>query len=166
MELQEFYDYKNRLMKDLCSNLEIVKLVTGDANPKVPNKNLPYTQIFPFQFIPETENDARTFICFDVDIVNVPNKTFYKPVIYIWIIAHKSNMRTASQGCRTDAISCEIDHMLNGNRNYGQGELMLGPVTRFNPNTDFLGRQLIYTTRDFNRSPGMKPTPAYRKPQG
>ena len=164
MELQEFYDYKNRLMMDLCSNKRIVQLVTGEEEPEVPNRDLPYEQIYPFQFIPETENKARTFICFDVDILKAPNKTFYYPVIYVWIMAHKSKMRTETgEGCLTDLISSEIDHMLNGSRMYGQGELELGPVNRFIPTTDYLGRAMVYYTRDFNRSPGQKPTPINRK---
>ncbi len=163
MELQEFYDYKNRLMRDLCSNEDIVRLVTGVEEPTVPNKDIPYEQIFPYQFIPETENNARTFICFDVDILKAPNKTFYNPVIYIWVLVHKSKMKTDGMGCRTDAITCAIDHMLNGSRMYGQGELELGPVERFIPTTDYLGRGMVYYTRDFNRSPGQKPTPGNRK---
>lgn len=165
MELQEFYDYKNRLMMDICSNKDIVKLVTGKENPAVPDKTLPYEQVYPFQFIPETENNARTFVCFDVDILysRQTNKTFYYPVIYIWIMAHKSKMRTKNQGVLIDAISSEIDHMMNGSRFYGQGELELGPVSRFIPTTDYLGREMVYYARDFNRSPGMKPIPAYRK---
>lgn len=163
MELQEFYDYKNRLMMDLCSNEEIVKLVTGQEKPKVPARNLAYEQIYPYQFIPETENNARTFICFDVDIARAPNKTFYYPVIYIWVLVHKSKMKTDGLGCRTDAITCAIDRMLNGNRFYGQGALELGPVERFIPTTDYLGRGMVYYTRDFNRTPGMKQVPGNRK---
>lgn len=167
MELQEFFDYKNRLMMDLCSNPKIVSLVTGDPNHPVPARDLPYEQIYPFQFVPETENQARTFVCFDVDIMYRAhtNKTYYYPVIYVWIMAHKSKMRTKDVGVLTDAIACEIDKMLNGNRNYGHGELELGPVDRFIPTVDYLGREMTYYARDFNRSPGMKPTPVHRKQQ-
>ena len=148
---------------DICSNENVVSLITGQDNPTVPDKTLPYEQVYPFQFIPETENTSRTFVCFDVDILKAPNKTFYYPVIYIWIMVHKSKMRTNGLGCRTDAISSAIDQMLNGNRFYGLGELELGAVGRFIPTTDYLGREVVYYTKDFNRSPGMKPTPANRK---
>lgn len=165
MELQEFFDYKTRLMMDICSNESIVKLITGEKHPTVPNRKLPYTQVYPYQFIPETENNASTFVCFDVDILykRQTNKTFYYPVIYVWILVHKSKMKTDGKGVRTDAIANEIDKMLNGNRFYGQGELELGPVERFVPTIDYLGRELVYYARDFNRSPGMKPIPANRK---
>ena len=103
-------------------------------------------------------------MCFDVDIMErrQTNKTYYYPVIYIWILAHKSKMKTKKKGVLVDAIACEIDKMLNGSRYYGQGELELGPVSRFIPTIDYLGRELVYNTRDFNRSPGQKPTPVYR----
>lgn len=165
MELQEFFDYKTRLMMDICSNERLVQLIRGENDVTVPDRKLPYKQVYPFQYIPETENDARTFVCFDVDILykRQTNKTFYYPVIYIWIMAHKSNMHLKEGGVIIDTIASEIDHMLNGSRFYGQGELELGPVERFIPTTDYLGREMVYYARDFNRSPGQKPTPINRK---
>lgn len=49
MYLEEFYDYKNLLMKQLCSDPEIVRLVTGNPDADVPNHALPYTRVFPFE---------------------------------------------------------------------------------------------------------------------
>ena len=49
MDLREFFDYKNLLMKDLCSNEAIVKLVTGNPEAAVPNHGIAYTQLFPFE---------------------------------------------------------------------------------------------------------------------
>ena len=163
MELEEFYDYKNRFMGDLCKNEEIVKLVTWDENPEVPNHKLPYTQFFPYEYVPETENDSRTFICFDVDIVTVPDKTFYVPVLYVWEFAHKSKMRLPQGGVTIDAIASKIDKMLNGNRFYGLGTLDLDSVRRFSPITDYLGRVLTYYAKDFNRTPTQRPIPPNRK---
>lgn len=162
MELQEFYDYKDRLMADLCTNPAIVDIVTGKQNAEVPNRSLPYTQIFPFEYVPDTIDDAKTFICFDVDITKVSNKTFYVPVIYIWVFTHKSKMRLDTGGVLVDRLSTEIDKMLNGSRFYGLGELELYSVGRFTPTDDYKGRVMAYITRDFNRS-APKPIPANRK---
>ena len=71
MQLDEFYDYKNLLMKTLCSNPEIVRLVTDSKEAPVPHYDLAYTQLFPFEFIPDTVGEGMTFICFDVDIDKV-----------------------------------------------------------------------------------------------
>jgi len=163
MNLEEFYDYKNLLMSDLCHNEAIVKMVTGNNDASVPNHQLPYTQIFPYEFVPETENDARTFICFDVDIISVPSKTYYVPVLYIWIFSHKSRMRLPEGGVLLDKLSAEIDKMLSGNRFYGLGQLKLNSVGRFAPTTDFLGRAMTYTALDFNNMSAVRNTPSNRK---
>ena len=162
MELYELYDYKNLLMEDLCSNERIVKLVTGNDEAQVPNHGLPYTQIFPYEYVPETIDESKTFICYDVDVLSVPNKTFLIPVLYVWVFTHKSRMRENGGGVLIDDLSIEVSKMLNGNRNYGLGELDLDSVRRFTPIAGFLGRALTFYAKDFNRN-GSKPAPATRR---
>lgn len=163
MYLDEFFDYKNKLMETLCSNKEIVRLVTDSSSATVPNKDLPYTQIFPFEFIPETVDDGMTFICFDVDIAEVIDKTYYVPVVYVWVFTHKSKLRLEEGGVRIDKLAVEINKELSGSRYFGLGELDLSQVGRFSPITDYQGRVLTYYAKDFNRlSPSKKP-PSRRK---
>ncbi len=163
MQLEEFYDYKNLLMKHLCSDPTIVKKVTGNDDASVPNHNLPYKQIFPFEYVPETVDDARTFICFDSDIVSVPNKTIYVPVIYVWVYAHKSRLKDKDGGCLLDNLAVAVNNILEGNRYYGLGELKLDSARRFVPITDYLGRVLTYYTKDFNRRNTRPDIPGNRK---
>lgn len=162
MELNELFDYKNRFMKDLCCNESVVKLITDKEDSKVPNHTLAYSQIFPFEFVPETVDNGQTFVCFDVDIVDVQNKTFYTPVLYVWVFTHKSKLHLPEGGVRTDALAVEINRFLNGSRFYGLGELELKSVTRFSPINDYQGRALAYVARDFNRSIS-QPVPSNRK---
>ena len=129
----------------------------------VPNHDLPYYQIYPFEYVPETVNDAKTFICFDVDIVSVPNKTMYIPVIYVWVFAHKSQLRAKEGGCTLDKLAAAVNRLLNGNRYYGMGELRLDSVRRFAPVTDYLGRVLTFYARDFNRKWTKPDIPVNRK---
>jgi len=167
MQLEELFDYKNMLMKDLCSDKRIVELVTGNPEADVPNHGLPYTQIYPYEYIPETVNDGQTFICFDVDILRVPNKTIYEPVIYIWAVTHKSRLRVETKlggGVLLDELAKAINSKLNGSRYYGLGELTLGNSSRFKPITDYLGRALVYYAKDFNRPKGRIDAPSNRKP--
>lgn len=162
MKLDEFFDYKNQFMKDLCCNEDIIKLVTDKDNSKVPNHTIAYSQIFPFEFVPETVDNGQTFICFDVDITEVINKTFYVPVLYVWIFTHKSKMRLKEGGVRVDKIASKVDEMLNGSRSFGLGELDLYNVSRFSPITDYQGRVLVYYAKDFNRATSKQP-PSFRK---
>lgn len=166
MLLEELFDYKNELMKTLCSNTEIVRLVTDSEQAPCPNYDLAYTQLFPYEYVPETVDHGQTFICFDVDIVEIPNKTVYNPVIYIWVFTHKSKLRLSQGGVRIDQLAIEINKELSGSRMFGLGELELSLTERFVPISDYLGRCLVYTTTDFNRPSSKRPyknPPANRK---
>lgn len=164
MNMNDFFDYKNKLMQDLCSNENIVKLVTGNEHPKVPNHDLAYTQIFPYGYVPSTENESRTFICFDTDVASVSNKTFYIPVIHIWVLAHDSKMRLPNGGgVIVDKLCSEIDRVLNGSWYYGLGHLDLATTECFKPIQDYMGRSITYYARDFNRPQMQRPIPNNRK---
>ena len=167
MYLEEFFDYKNKAVETLCRNEKIVRLITDSDDAPVPNYDLAYKQIFPYEFVPDTVDDGKVFICLDVDIAEVKNKTFYVPVLYLWVFAHKSKLRLEEGGVRTDQICAEIDKELNGSRFFGLGELDLFTVKRFTPITDYQGRVMAYYAQDFNRlHPSNKKPPAVRKDRG
>jgi len=163
MQLEEFYDYKNLMMKSFCSDEKIVRYVTGNDNAAVPNHGLPYTQVFPYEYVPETVEEGKTFICFDVDIVSVPNKTFYVPVLYVWVFTHKSRLKAQDGGVLLDKLTAACNELMNGSRYFGLGALKLDSVRRFVPIDDYLGRVLTYYTKDFNLPNGRLDIPANRK---
>lgn len=163
MQLQDFFDYKNKLMEDLLTNERVVELL-DDVIPYQYADELAYRQVFPCEYIPETIEEGKTYICFDVDIQSVPNKTFLAPTLYIWVFTHKSKLRLPEGGVRTDALCSEICKTINGSRQYGLGELNLYSCKRFAPQTDYQGKVLTFHAVDFNRlyDPN-KYTPANRK---
>lgn len=164
MQLEEFYDYKNQLMKDLLTNPEIVKLLDDECKMTDAPESLVYKQVYPFEYIPDTIEDGQTFICCDVDIQRSLNKTFLQPVLYVWVFSHKSNLRLQEGGVRTDRLCSEIAKAINGSRYYGLGELNLYSVKRFSPITNYLGKVLTFQTLEFNRlKPTGKPIPSNRK---
>ncbi len=163
MLLDEFFDYKNQLMKDLLTNPEIVRLIDPDVSVDCAHQ-LAYTRVFPYEYVPETVEDGHTFICFDVDIMRVSDKTFLTPVLYVWVFTHKSRLRLPEGGVRPDKICSEICKTINGSREYGLGELNLYACKRFAPMTDFQGKVMSFEARDFNRVyDGTRYTPANRK---
>ena len=164
MQLQDFYDYKNQLMKDILTNENIVHLLNDDIQMEEAGK-LAYEQVFPYEYIGETVFDGRTFIMFDVDIQYVPNKTYLIPTLYVWVYAHRSRLRLPDGGgVRTDKICSEICKAINGSRYYTLGELNLYSVKRFAPMTDYNGKCMTFTGKEFNRQfDPRKPIPANRK---
>lgn len=163
MQLQELFDYKNRLMEDLLTNEAIVSLV--GENVSMDNAaSLAYTQVFPCEYVPETVQGGETYICFDVDIQETTGKTFLSPTLYVWVFTHRSRLRLPEGGVRTDKLCAKICEAINGSRYYGLGELNLHSVKRFAPMTDYQGKVMTFYAKDFNRQfNGAKPTPTNRK---
>lgn len=151
MQLEEFFRYKNQLMEDLVTNENIVKLIDCRC-PFANAEELIYSKIFPYEYIPETVEDAATYICCDVDITDGTDiKTFFTPIIYIWVFTHRSLLRLPEGGVRTDELCSEIAKVINGSRFYGLGELYLYSVKRFAPMTDYQGKVMTFYARDYNR---------------
>ncbi len=164
MLLDEFFDYKNKLMEDLLTNTEIVSLLKDDDCTINAPEDLAYKQIFPYEYIPDTVEHGLTFICYDVDVQRSINKTYLLPTIYIWVFSHKSKMRLPEGGVRVDKLASEIAKAINGSRYYGLGELNLYSSRRFAPVADYQGKVLTFQAQDFNRQlPTGKAAPSNRK---
>ncbi len=152
MYLEEFYDYKNQLVSDIISNPEIVRLLNDNDEVLTSPEELIYTQIFPYEYVPETIEHGQTFVCCDVDVQRSLNKTFLSPVLYIWIFTHKSKLRLTEGGVRVDRIASEISKTINGSRYYGLGELNMYSSKRFAPINDYQGKVLTFHMTEFNRT--------------
>lgn len=163
MYLDEFFAYKNQLAEDLLTEENIVRLLDDDVQ-LTDADGLMYTQVFPYEFVPDTVEHGRTYICCDVDINHVENKTFLSPVLYVWIFTHKSLLHLPEGGVRIDKLAHEIAKKIDGSRNYGLGLLNLYSVKRFAPMMDYQGKVLVFHARDFNTvSPTGKSIPSNRK---
>lgn len=163
MQLRDLFDYKNQLMQDILTNEDIVKLIDKDIDMEN-SASLAYKRVFPYEYIPETAKNGDTFVCFDVDILDVSNKTFLTPTLYIWVFTHRSNMRLSKGGLRVDEFCAELCEMINGSRMYGMGELEFVSMRRFAPMTDFQGKCLVFKGTEVNRyHTPLKPVPTNRK---
>ncbi len=149
MYLDELSKYKIELMKRLCLNSKIQSLILLSESQNQ-GKEMMYKYIFPYAFVPDTVTNSSTFICFDLEVQRVQNRTFKDINILFWIFTHHSLMRT-SEGIRTDVLANEVDKILNGNSDLGLGTVELKKVLRVNPAKDYHGRHLVYKSVDFNR---------------
>ena len=163
MQLQDFYDYKNQLMEDLLTSDTILHLLE-DSDVVMKPEDFVYTRVFPYEFVPDTVEDGKTFICCEVDIQRANNKTFLSPVLYVWVFTHKSLMRLPEGGVRVDKLCSEICKKINGSKEYGLGELNLFGVKRYAPMIDFQGKVMTFYTKEFNRQfDGTRYIPSNRK---
>ena len=149
-QLEFLFNYKNHLMEDLLTNERILTMLSDDAaTPSDPDAMM-YKQVFPYEYVPETVQEGKTFICSDVDVSAPDGTTFLYPTLYVWVFTHRSLLRLPEGGVRTDALCCEIAKTINGSRRYSQGQLNLSGLKRFAPMTDFQGKCMIYRGKDFN----------------
>lgn len=163
MQLRDLFDYKNQLMQDLLTNEKIVKLIDRDVSLEEAS-SLAYKKVFPYEYIPDTVNNGDTFVCFDVDVLDVINKTFLNPTLYVWVFTHRSNLRLPQGGLLIDEFCAELCEAINGSRMYGMGELEFSSMRRFAPMTDFQGKCLMFKAIEANRyHTPLKPVPENRK---
>ena len=164
--LEEFFDYKNRLMLDLLTNPEIVRLLDDNYSitPPVKAQDLVYKQVFPYEYVPDTVEHGQTFICCEADIRRINEKSFMDIELYVWVFTHESKLRLPDRsGIRTDKLSSEISKVLNGSRFYGLGTLNLYAAKRFSPIQQYQGRTLLFVGRDWNHITPNMPIPSNRK---
>ena len=138
-------------MKSLCLSEKIQRLILLTPPNNTNGREMMYKNIFPYPYVPDTVVEANTFICFDMEVRRVQNRTFKDVSISFWTFTHQSLMRT-KDGIRTDLLANEIDNIINGNRKFGLGTVELQSVTLMNPAKDYHGRTLIYRSVDFNRT--------------
>ena len=162
--LDELFDYKNQLIDDLLKSKNVIRLLSDDCKTFKHPEDLVYSQVFPFEYVPDTVEHGQTFICCEVDIRRAMNKTYLMPEIYVWVFTHKSLLRLPEGGVRVDRLCSEISKIINGSRMYGLGELNLRSATRFSPIANYQGRMLTFDAVDWNRLlPTGQRVPANRK---
>lgn len=148
MFLEELYDYKNRMMRDILSDEEIVNLITDDPYYRSNPEKLAYRQVFPYEHIPDTLEEAYNYVCFDVDVHKDFDKQLFSPVINVWIYCHKSLLRLPEGGVRFDVLASKITKAVIGSRWYGLTKIELDAVRRFALTTDYQGKEIIFTTNE------------------
>ena len=152
MQLEDFFDYKNQCAEDILTSRELVRLITDDPDYDMSKAGeLMYKQVFPYEYMPETVEHGRTYIFCEVEAQRVSDDLTFTPVIYIWILTHKSKLRLPEGGVRTDKIVSEIAKELNGSHEYGLGRLDLYAVRRFSPLADYNGKMMTFHAKEFNK---------------
>lgn len=162
--LDELFDYKNQLIDDLLKNKNIIRLLSNDCKTLRHPEELVYSQVYPYEYVPDTVEHGQTFICCEVDIRRATSKTYLMPEMYVWVFTHKSLLRLPEGGVRVDKLCSEITKVINGSRMYGLGELNIRSATRFSPISNYQGRLITFDAVDWNRlSPTGQKIPANRK---
>lgn len=147
--LRELNYFRKKINQKLCSDQELVNLVTGKES-KVPDQSLLYKNIYPYAYTPDTVKDTDTFICHRIYIPRVNNKTLKNVKIVFYVFVHQDNIRT-HDGLRYDLIAERIESLFNGAMDLGVGRIELNEINDISPAPKFHGIALEYGVNEFNR---------------
>ena len=148
--LTELSENKDKILSILLSDSEFVSLVANDENHTLPALDLRYTQVFPYAWIAPTIDEAKTYVCFDVDVPDISTIAVSDVYMYFWIFTHNTLAMT-NKGVRVDRIAARVDRLINGSTELGFGKVKLERCVRDSPNADYYGRVLLYSVQHWNR---------------
>lgn len=146
--------YKNNLLSALVSSKDICDLMMyGRENYTEDDvENLVYTQIFPYLYTNETQDETLPYLCVEVDLPRTPTRTIKDMKLIVWAYAHKSIMKYSKKGysgTRVDILADMVERQLRNSDKFGIGKLELQTCTYFFPQSKYYGKQLIYNMPDF-----------------
>ncbi len=148
--LHELTEYRQKIMKAICSDQEIVDLIRDQADSPCPDRTLMYSRVFPYAHTPDTTKETNTYICFRIYVPTVMNKTFKEMRLVFYVFSHQDMIRT-SDGLRPDLIAERIDRLFNGTMDMGVGRMRLEGTDDISPSPSFHGLALEYAVSEFNR---------------
>lgn len=151
--IKDLGSYKNKLISALLNSNDICELMLNKKTYTDDEaESLVYTQIFPYLYVDETQNEVLSYICIESDIPHIPTNTIKDMKLTIWAYCHKSGMKYSKKGysgTKTDILADMIERQLRESNKFGIGKLELKSVTYFFPSKIHYGRQLIYSIPDF-----------------
>lgn len=150
MYLEDVPKYRDTIVQQLLQSDKIVHLLGADENFSRKPADMVYRYLYPYGRIIDKTDKAGNYLCFDLIAPRVIDRAFIDFRIYFWIISHDRWMQTP-KGLASDLLSIEIEHIMNGSKDFGLGRVALTGWDSFNPAEGFHGRSLIYRTVDFNR---------------
>lgn len=165
-------DLKSAVIKEIINDEALFYAIDSNEIKDIKQANkLVYKHIFPYHQNPETITETNTFLTIQVHVPKpysyMRSKAWVAPNLEIWIFSNNRHMRVNNipkiSDNRNDYISKLLDEKFNGRRTlggskneehnlhlYGQLDLVANVEGAFTKN--YLYRQMIFETRDFNTS--------------
>lgn len=149
----EIGEFKLTLIRKFIENENIVKLIGASADEVEYPDDLIYSHIFPYNRIPDTEQEVKTYITVMVNVTSLPrhNDITRNVSIIVRIYTHKDLMRVSgSSSDRIDLLSANIDEVLNESYDFGIGYVSLGSNTEHVLDSAHFFRELVFNTDTLN----------------
>ena len=163
MNLEEVGTFKNKVVSKLINDENILDVLLGDITKVEDPETLLLGKdesgkggcVFKFEYVPDTQENSKTFLCVEVVPEETNGDTITNMVIYVFAYCSKNLMQTyhrkGQAGTRVDILASDIDKILNGNSEFGIGPLEWAGSSIYKPAQWYYGRMLVYRVNTFRR---------------
>lgn len=151
--LKDMGSYKNTLLSYFINSEDICELMFNKkAYTEKDVDNLIYSQIFPYLYVDDTQNEVLPYLCIEVGVPRISTGTIKDMKLIIWAYCHKDSMRYYKKGysgTKVDILADMVERVLRESNKFGIGKLQLISCEHFFPNSKYYGKQLVYNMPDF-----------------
>lgn len=151
-------NWKNKIMSELSQDDDVINAL--GLNPDESPDDLVWVRLYPHYYIPQTEEDVKTYILVEIDIPerrlrynNNENPIWVYPKIVFYVLTHQDDMRidmVGESGTRMDYLAEIIEDKYDGRQDFGVGTLQLKSDEAGSISTTYRFRQLVFEGVDVN----------------
>lgn len=163
MNLEEIGSFKNKVVSKLINDENIIDVLIGDIDSIDDPESAMLGKngtgkggcVFKFEYVPDTQEDSKTFLCVEVVPERTNGDSVTEMTIYVFVYCSKNLMQTyrrkGQAGTRVDILASDVDKVLNGNKEFGIGPLEWAGSSIYKPASCYYGRMLVYQVSAFRR---------------
>lgn len=150
----EIIEYRRKICDAIIDSSKLIQLL-GKEDSDDPESDMLFHCVYPHEFVPETIDETKRYINFEISATIDPRNNVYKDlVVYFFILSHKDVIRYSEHGTDYlwyDKVVCELDNIFSEHDVLGiGGTLQLVSNTPYSPQYKFKGRLLKFIVKDFN----------------
>lgn len=149
-------EWKNKIVSELSQDEDIINAL--GLNPDESPDDLVWQRIFPHMFVPQTEEQVRSYILVEIDIPerrtrygSSQSDIWVHPTIVFYVLTHQEDMHmdmVGESGTRMDYLAELIEEKYEGRQDFGVGTLQLKSDVAGSINNTYRYRQLVFEAVD------------------
>ena len=156
--LDDLISYKENVIAALSQSQDVMGLLANNPNLDLESseaEDIVERNIFDYDYIDGTLERHDAYVMVDDELVQPSSGTFNRWLLYVQVVCAKTfndidkKLFRGVKGNRRDNLARSIDVLLNGNRDYGVGKLVLMSVAPAKVPDKFTSLLLTYEIRDF-----------------
>lgn len=156
MNLKQFREYRSLIMRKICEDQTIVDLLTNTENSAATPDELVKKHIYPFEFIPGTTEEGKSYVSMLFSVPMVDNgMTSLTCYLKIYVVTYAelawAKDENGMSALRYDLIAEEIDKTLNGLIDTGFKIELMARKDGYQPMHNWHGTAITYEVQAWNR---------------